>query len=355
MKSSTQSSLPTGLNLRSGLWIDGDDTASRIARLQATGTVSSKEAEGLRHFAEQGYLVFEPGIGGAESRAVDDDIERLWRERPMDLAYAYDGPARSMSLADQARDRKTRYRIHDLHSHSKTVKDFYLSPAIHRWLGLILGEEPVAIQSLYFQYGSEQMLHRDPVLVPTGAPGHLVAAWIALEDIGPECGALVYVPGSHRLPYFEFSPGEWEFDGSRMGAAEVEAGTTFDDQQARQHGLAPKVFAARQGQVLLWHAGLRHGGTPVTDPLATRKSVVVHFSTRRTYRKRGITIFEQNSEGGEQPRILSTEHVLERAGCFGFENPMVGYRPVCRPEYGEQTGAVVHANGGSALPKMPDS
>ena len=183
---------------------------------------------------------------------------------------------------------------------------------------LILGEDAVAIQSLFFEYGSEQMLHRDPVVVPTGGHGHLTAAWIALEDIGPDCGALVYVPGSHRLPYYAFAPGEYRFDGSRMGEAEARAATEFDDEQARLHGLAPRTFTAEKGEVLIWHAALRHGGGPVTDPNATRKSFVVHFSKRATYPSRSITL------GEPETVVMETSETVERDGCVGYESPMQG-------------------------------
>ena len=257
---------------------------------------------------------------------MESDVDRLWREKPADVAYAYDGPARSMRYAEESRDRRTRYRIHDAHSHAESFRDLYLEPNIHRWIDLLLGEPGVAIQSLYFQYGSEQMLHRDPIVVPTSADGHLFAAWIALEDIEDGAGALVYVPGSHRLPYYEFRPGEYRFDAASMGAAEIEAGNAFEDEQMQRHGLEPRVFTAKRGQVLLWHANLRHGGSPVTDPDKTRRSFVVHFSTRRTYQERAITISEPAADG-DVAVVASTRALIEGRGCVGFDNPLAGYRP----------------------------
>jgi ectoine hydroxylase-related dioxygenase (phytanoyl-CoA dioxygenase family) len=161
--------------------------------------------------------------------------------------------------------------------------------------------------------------------VPTGAPGRLLAAWIALEDISPDSGALIYIPGSHRLPYYEFRPFFYEFDASTMGAAEIAAATAFDDEQARRHGLEPRIFTARRGEVLLWHGSLRHGGAPVRDPRLTRKSLVVHYSTHKTYPVRAITVFDQ-IDGAEIPRIMETREVLEQDGCRGFDNPMCGVR-----------------------------
>jgi len=313
-----------GIHLDSGLWIDRPDALEAIAAKQARGELPPADAESLRRFATDGYVVFDLGVPEATFDGLVAGVDRLWRERPDDLAYAYDGPARRFSRADEARERKRRYRIHDPHSHLDEALALYLEPELHRWVERILGEEAVAIQSLFFEFGSEQTLHRDPMVVPTGAPGHMVAAWIALEDITPDCGALVYVPGSHRLPYYEFAPGEWMFDGSRMGAAEVEAALAWNDRLQRERGLAPRRFTARKGQALLWHASLTHGGAPVTDPASTRRSFVVHYSTRRTYAERSITVAELGEDGVERPRVWATRELVERSGSRGFANPLSG-------------------------------
>lgn len=312
-----------GLHLSSGLWVDAPDAAATVERRRAAGELSAGDAERLLRFVEEGYVVFPLGVDEALLDAVPAGIEDLWRERPADVAFASDSPALPMSRADEARHRHTRYRIHDLHSHLEAALALYLHPEIHRLARLVLGDGAVAIQSLYFEFGSEQILHRDPVVVPTGRPGHLLAAWIALEDISPDCGALVYIPGSHRLPYYEFAPGEYAFDSRRMGEAEVLAATAFDDEQARRAGLEPRLFTAKKGEVLLWHGSLRHGGAPVRDPRLTRKSLVVHFSTRPGYSRRAITVWDE-VDGEERPRVMATERLVERGGAVGFASPMQG-------------------------------
>ena len=320
------SSAAIGMHPGSDLWIDQPQAETRIRALRERDELSAEQADGLLHFADNGYLVFSPGFDDQALDAVNAGVDRLWREKPADLAYACDSPARSMALAEVG-ERRARYRIHDLHSHVPAALDLYLQPRIFEYARQILGDDAVAIQSLYFEYGSEQILHRDPVVVPTGAPGHLLAAWIALEDISADSGALVYVPGSHRLPYYTFSPGEYMFDGSRMGEEEIRAGTAWDDEQARRRGLEPKIFTARKGEVLLWHASLRHGGSPVRDPSLTRRSFVVHYAPRRSYLSRSITVVDLVRQDGrveERARIMETETVIERDGSAGFDNPMRG-------------------------------
>ncbi|MEO1084548.1 MAG: phytanoyl-CoA dioxygenase family protein [Acidobacteriota bacterium] len=309
-----------GVWIPSSLWIDRPDALRDIQARAAHGDLSTCDAELLRFFAEQGYCVFDMGVEPALLDAVQADVDRLWRERPRDVAYAYDGPARRLAEAEEARERRTRYRLHDIHSHAESAMRLYLLPRIHRLVDLMFGEPSVAIQSLYFEYGSQQTLHRDSVVVPTEEPGHLVAAWIALEDIEPDSGALVYVPGSHLLPCFETAPGEFMFDGRRMGGDVVERGLAFEAEQERRCGLEPKVFAAKKGQVLIWHGALRHGGSPVVDESLTRKSFVVHFSTRRTYRDRSLTVAEADGTS----TVMGTRELVEAAGHVGFQNPMLG-------------------------------
>ncbi len=314
-----------GIVPQSSLWIDQSDAHERIEARLASGEVSSETAAELRHFVDQGYLVFTLDADPALFAEVTDFADGCWREKPGDLAYAYDGPARLMTHADEAHDRHSGYRIHDLHSHCAAARSLYLNRQIFDWVNLLFGEEAVAIQSLYFEFGSQQTLHRDPVVVPINADGHMIAAWIALEDIHPDCGPLVYIPGSHRLPYFETRPGDYRFDAQHMGPELVERGMAWEEEQRRRHGLEPRLFTPRRGEVLLWHASLTHGGSEVRDPRLTRKSLVVHFSSRSTYDVRYSTRVAELVDGEErwQP-VRESRELLERDGCRGFQNPMLG-------------------------------
>lgn len=319
-----------GMFLASGLWFDQPDAHRQVDARLASGEIDGDQAEKLRQFVDLGYVTFPLAVDGTVLDDLVASIDALWHTdpKPADLAYAYDGPARSFSHATQIRDRHPRYRLHDLHSHLPQALTLYLDRQVFDFLNLLAGREVVAIQSLFFEYGSQQMLHRDTVVVPTGAPAHLFGCWMALEDIHPDCGALAFIPGSHRLPYFELAPGEYQFDAQRMGEVEIRAGMAFEEEQCRRHGLETHLFTARKGEVLVWHASLRHGGGPVRDPSLTRKSFVVHFSTRDTYPARAITVFEQmvGEDGAtvDRPRIMETRTLLEKDGCRGFDNPMRG-------------------------------
>jgi ectoine hydroxylase-related dioxygenase (phytanoyl-CoA dioxygenase family) len=221
-----------------------------------------------------------------------------------------------MSEGDEERDRRPGYRIAEMHSHSAAARHFYLHPRLHRIASMILGEQAVAMQSIYFEYGSAQGLHRDPVFVQTAAAGHLLAAWIAVEDIHPDAGPLIYIPGSHTLPPFEYAPGEYRFDSTRFGEAELNREQEWLSRQLSERGLSPAVFTARKGEVLFWHAGLYHGGDAIRAPKRTRRSYVVHYSTRRTHHVSSLTLLED----GER-RIVGTHRLVQQGKAVGFANP----------------------------------
>lgn len=314
---------PDGL-LVSDLLVDRPDALEEIDRRLAAGKLRAEEAEHLRRFSRDGYTVVELDLDAGVYGAMDAAVERLWQERPDDVAYAYQGHLTrfSHSLPEH---RAPSYRIADLHSADATALGLFLHPRLFSLVSLIFGEPAVALQSLYFEWGSQQALHRDPVHVMTWPPSHLIAAWIALEDIGPDCGPLVYVPGSHRLPYYQYEPGRYLFNHDLYGAEEARASEAWDRDQCERHGLKPIPFTAKRGQAFLWHHSLLHGGSIPTDPALTRKSFVIHYSTRSTMKRVLNSYREWNQpdrEGDSQVVVRESSRLLEQGERAGFASPL---------------------------------
>lgn len=305
----------------SRLWIDQPDAAKRIDDLTMRGDLSAEESDFLHRFQSDGFarIMLDP-----QREPLDEvvrDIDRLWKERPSDLLYSFHQPVlHRLSTSEEARDRHPGYRIYGPHSHSPAVRSLYLHQRLHSIAARILGEPVVAIYSHVFEYGSAQQLHRDPVFVPTEVPGHLLAVWIALEDVHPDSGPLRYIPGSHRLPAYEFRPGVFRFDPSLVGEPEMASEQAWLQEQISARKLKPALLDARKGEVLFWHAGLYHGGEPIRDPSRTRRSLVVHYSTRSSYHTAACT-FADDQAGGEH-RVARTHRVLKEGNALGFANPM---------------------------------
>jgi ectoine hydroxylase-related dioxygenase (phytanoyl-CoA dioxygenase family) len=136
------------------------------------------------------------------------------------------------------------------------------------------------MQSISFEYGSQQSMHQDTAYVVSERPLCLAATWIALEDIEEGSGELMYYPGSHRFGHFLFSGLYKSWKRGRDGDA---AHAMFLEQlhtQARERGIREQRFMARKGDVLVWHADLAHGGSPIRLEGRTRRSLVTHFCPR---------------------------------------------------------------------------
>ncbi len=301
------------------IWLDEPTASAAIDEKLRAGTITAADAEHLREFAADGYFLTKIDLSAAAAEEIDRDVDRLWREKPANVTFAYDSPPLRFSDSDEGAQRKPRYRIHELHVASPAALRLVLDPLLHRYASLILGETAVATQSLYFEFGSQQPLHRDSTVVPSPEFGRLVAAWIALEDIAPESGPLAYVPGSQKFPFYAFRPGEYCYDPSRHSAADVEAAVNFYSDELRKSGLPEMQFLARRGDVFVWHSALMHGGTPPRSPERTRKSLVIHYSALRTQPARLCAVREN---GGES--VFETTEILERGGAYAFGNPLEG-------------------------------
>lgn len=265
--------------LASDLWLDRPDAPEEIERRRAAGRISDEEAANLEHFWRHGYFTFRLELDAETCDAIDADVERLWREQPPWMAFAYHSLLTRFSGNDQD-NRKPSSRIADLHEFSTPALELYLHPQLFRYVELVLERPALATQSLYFQWGSQQALHRDPIHVRMNPPSHLVASWVALEDIRPGSGELQYVAGSHRLPYFEFEPGRYFFDHKKDAPERAREAEKWDLDRCGEKGLGPKPFHPKRGECLIWHHSLLHGGAELVDPAMTRKSFVVHYTSR---------------------------------------------------------------------------
>ena len=180
-------------------------------------------------------------------------------------------------------------RLNDLFRQRPEVRAVALDSRVGAILQDLLGEPAVLCSSLTFEKGSQQTEHIDSLYITPPTPGKLVATWIALEDAHPGAGQLFYYPGSHKLPLYTFS------DGSHHAVpAEMGEWMEYIHEQIEEAGLTRESFAAKKGDLFIWSADLVHGGSPITDPTRTRKSLVCHYFAHSD----GLALgFECESEG----------------------------------------------------------
>lgn len=263
-------------------WSDRDTFSAEADRRQAAGTLTAEDRARLDTWRTDGYLTFPKLVEPAAIDALLAAYEDGWRTRP-DVSLLVEGEG-SQPWKDVApRDTLVHhhYRVLDFQDVSSEARAILFHPEIVRALHLIFDQPPVAMQSLFFEYSSEQRTHQDFPYVQAQELSHLIGCWVACEDTGPDNGPLFYYPGSQRLPKFDWGGGALAWGGQDLGEVE-----RFEDQlqaACEAAGLERKVLHAKKGDVLLWHSALAHGGSPVHDRSLTRKSFVAHYSTREGY------------------------------------------------------------------------
>lgn len=263
-------------------WVDRDSFAQEAAARQAAGRLADTGRARLEAWRREGFVALRGAVAPDLVARLLADYERAWHQRPP-LRVLVEGRGEQAFPEVAPRDTLSHhhYRVMDFHEISEAGRQIVFHDAITSTLAEIFDAPPVAMQSLLFEYGSEQRIHQDFPYVQARIPSHLIGCWVALEDVDEGNGPLFYLPGSHRLPLFDWGAGNLVYDGG-----DDQRVTAFEAHLERicaEAGLVRTVLTARQGDVLLWHAALAHGGSPVRDPARSRKSFVIHYSTREAY------------------------------------------------------------------------
>jgi hypothetical protein len=292
-----------------GLWTDRYDWLDRLAMRHRKGEISDDLSSAIFHFVRDGYVVFEGAVPGAVVDRVNQEIDRVWHSPPPGLMVETFEPDSIMRvIPPDLAVRSGRTKMLDLYAHSSATREAVAAPRVVEFLSAIFEDQPKAFQGLTFWNGSQQAIHKDTAYVKIDSnPMHLAATWLALEDIQPGTGELEYYVGSHRAPDFLFG-GSHKWMESHPEEHGQFLQSLHDD--ARTLGHVKGSFLGRKGDVLIWHADLAHGGSPILQPSLTRKSLVTHFTSsadepfyRRTARYRdaamgGVRFVSQFSDVG---------------------------------------------------------
>jgi len=284
-------------------WVDRDSFADDLGARRASGAVGEEDAATLESWRETGYHL---PRGAVDHQLIDrllSEYEEAWRTRPACDVLVEDAGIQPFAEV-RPRDELTHhhYRVMDFQDVSEAARQIMLHPAVVLFLRLVFDETPVAMQSLLFEYGSEQNAHQDFPYVQAQTLAHLVGCWVACEDVHPDSGPLFYYPGSHKIAKFDWGDGSLRWDGkSHDRVAEFE---TYVAGACEAAGLKRRLMLAGKGDVIFWHAALVHGGSPAADRGRTRKSLVSHYSTVSGYPR------DRRSPDRVPPRIEKNGGVL---------------------------------------------
>lgn len=263
-------------------WVDRDDFAEQLARRRASGQIDDTDAARLEEWHRDGFVCIRGLVDRHRIDALIADVERAWSESAK-LQALVEGRGAVWLEELPPRDElgHHHYRLLDVQDWSEAAREILLQDDLLRFIRLAFDDVPVAMQTLFFDYGSEQGTHQDFPYVQAQIPSHLMGCWIACEPVDDDNGPLVYYPGSHRLPKFDWGGGELLFDGE--DPARNDAFEAYLERQIAEHQLERQVFHADAGDVVFWHAALVHAGSPAVDPSRTRRSLVAHYSDARAY------------------------------------------------------------------------
>jgi len=263
-----------------GLWTDRVDFEDQLRRRLKRGEVAEDQLRSLSSWREQGFLKLDNAV---DHRLIDDyldELETLKARSPSPLYVTSSTLEAPAPFSAEVFAGNSSSRIVDDYFYSESARRLLFHPSITDYLSLFLASEPVLTQSLSFETGSEQAVHQDTAFVRMNAPMKFIGVWIALEDIQPGTGELVYYPGSHLWPDFLFSRYFKHYDSDRDGEAQLHNWLAWIHEQARERSQPLSSFFPKKGDVLLWHPALAHGGAPINNDRGTRRSLVGHYCAK---------------------------------------------------------------------------
>ena len=221
-------------------------------------------------------------------------------------------------------------RVQDAWRRSPGVRALATHPVVLDFLRKAYGREPFAFQTLNFRMGTQQEVHSDTVHFNAAPEGLMCGVWVALEDISPDSGPVLYYPGSHRLP--------------RLTMADVgvkdRRGTPDDYMrlyvpalavQLESAGLQARTATISKGQAFVWAANLAHGGSPITNPAQTRRSMVTHYLFRNSLYYTPMMSDEPNDDLQVRlPQDVATGRFVwpRKGGCIVVPKPRQIFRDV---------------------------
>lgn len=166
-------------------------------------------------------------------------------------------------------------RLCNMHVTSSAAKHAIFSDKIMSVLDEFFAEEAFVATSLYFEQSSTQAVHRDVPFFNTQPRNIFAGVWLALEDVDPKSGPLIYYPKSHLLD-IEVMPVS-----KTGGVGESFQRYCSDIQTAcASSGLKLERGIVSKGDCIIWHGELAHGGSPIEAPGTTRKSMVFHCAPK---------------------------------------------------------------------------
>lgn len=157
------------------------------------------------------------------------------------------------------------------HKHSDKVVGplsmrYMLDTRVHDALAGLMGEEPVAAQSMFYfkpPGARGQDLHQDNFYLRV-SPGTCYAAWTAIDDADEENGGMMVVPGTHDIAI--------------ACPEKADPTVSFTDAHVEPPpGTQPETVRLKAGDVLFFNGSVIHGSYPNTSKDRFRRAFICHY------------------------------------------------------------------------------
>jgi phytanoyl-CoA hydroxylase len=159
----------------------------------------------------------------------------------------------------------------DIHNYKKYPEfrqaslDIYFSKEMLDALSEVTGYSGHNLmQSMLFDANTATWPHQDWWYLDSIPNGHLLGAWIALEDIEEDAGRFYVLSGTQKVVLHEKG---------LPHTAWVERVKEY----MNKHSELVVAPALKKGDVLFWNSGTIHGSFPTKAPKYSRKSLTAHY------------------------------------------------------------------------------
>ncbi|WP_232816313.1 phytanoyl-CoA dioxygenase family protein [Chryseobacterium capnotolerans] len=188
--------------------------------------LSEENKESALRYDDNGYMILRNFISPETAENINIEIEKLMKDGT--LKFRYGG--------------KLMFAIH----HSEIIRNIGNDKNLLEFLSVLLDGKAKLFQSINFINGSQQKTHSDSIHMTTFPLGGLLGVWIALEDVDENNGALHYIPGSHKLPYFLNSDYDNEGTALKIGKKSYKAYEEFLEDKVKELGLKKKFLELKK-------------------------------------------------------------------------------------------------------------
>lgn len=273
------------------LWIDSPDALERLAARQLDPEVSTA----LRDLIKDGVAVLKGVHSPATCSAVIEDYQDWSAQNAGYVSANLDALGRP-------------FRLVNFHLHSPNARELSMNERVHGVLDAMFDSRSCVYTSLTFKFGTQQPVHRDTPHFATWPESHFAGVWTALEDVRSDAGPLFYYKGAHRMRVdhpleFMRRANERQPHGAPHEklflALDLYNGAVIKGVQ--EYG-TPTTLPLEQGDVVIWHPEMPHGGSRADDPMKSRWSIVCHCAPERVQVHQHQTFFQHRGPEAPPPR-----------------------------------------------------